>query len=213
MLQKEHQDYDSSKCGKKKSTEQHTEGLLNLAQTSSFSQALSQAQSWSQEYSNADEIPNGKLPKTYDFRNIGGQDLTNGNLRDQGTCGACHAQSFAQVAEVRLRLKFGQSKEIPKISAQQLLSCNYMNEGCQGGWAIFNGYLAEQGYLVDSKCAPMKWDAPCSKFESCEPVAKVNKSYFVEYSSSQTAVDEKLIMKEILRNGPVVGEFKVPKEF
>ena len=39
---------------------------------------------------------------------------------------------------------------------QQVLSCNYLNEGCNGGWSMFNGYLAENGYLVSETCAPYK---------------------------------------------------------
>lgn len=29
-----------------------------------------------------------------------------------------------------------------------MMMCNYMNEGCDGGWPLFHGYLGEQGYLV-----------------------------------------------------------------
>ena len=35
-----------------------------------------------------------------------------------------------------------------------LLDCNYMTEGCDGGWPFFHGYLAENGYLVTEACAP-----------------------------------------------------------
>lgn len=35
-----------------------------------------------------------------------------------------------------------------------MMQCNYMNEGCDGGWAIFNGFLAENGHLVTEECAP-----------------------------------------------------------
>ena len=37
-----------------------------------------------------------------------------------------------------------------------MMQCNYMNEGCDGGWAIFHGFLAEHGHLVTEKCAPYK---------------------------------------------------------
>jgi hypothetical protein len=29
-----------------------------------------------------------------------------------------------------------------------------MNEGCEGGWSINNGYWAENAYMVSEKCAP-----------------------------------------------------------
>lgn len=42
-----------------------------------------------------------------------------------------------------------------------------MNEGCDGGWPLFNGYLAENGYLVTEDCAPYvgKSKATCGKYE------------------------------------------------
>lgn len=42
-----------------------------------FEQALAQAQSWAQNYATADDIPDDKLPESYDYRNINGHDLTN----------------------------------------------------------------------------------------------------------------------------------------
>jgi hypothetical protein len=49
-------------------------------------------------------------------------------------------------------MKYG--KEIPLLSPQYLMQCNYMNEGCDGGWSFFHGYLAENGYMVSEQCAP-----------------------------------------------------------
>lgn len=91
MLSKSHPDHGGKKCSKP----------LNLAQTSSkldtssqsYLKALATAQSWSQLYSSADEIPDDKLPESYDFRNLDGHDLT-GPVRDQEHCGSCHTLSF-----------------------------------------------------------------------------------------------------------------------
>ena len=33
-----------------------------------------------------------------------------------------------------------------------------MNEGCHGGWALFHGFFAENGYLVKESCAPYMSD-------------------------------------------------------
>ena len=77
-------------------------------------------------------------------------------------------------------LRYG--KKIPQVSMQFLLQCNYMNEGCEGGWPLFNGYLAENGYLVAEHCAPYMArtkNLKCSEFERCEPIAKVQNSYFM----------------------------------
>lgn len=115
--------------------------------------ALQKAQQWYNKYKSADEIPDSVLPETYDFRNFEGFDFTN-PLRDQGACGSCYTVSFTQVIESRLKLRYG--KKVPVLSPQYLMTCNYLTEGCDGGWSFFHGYLAENGYLVSEKCAPYK---------------------------------------------------------
>jgi hypothetical protein len=69
-----------------------------------------------------------------------------------------------------------------------------MNEGCDGGWAIFHGYLTEHGHLVSEKCAPYKArtkNDKCSNYKHCPALAKVKKSYYVGgYNFSPT---EKMI--------------------
>lgn len=119
--------------------------------TEDFKKALQHAQQWSKKYTGADEIPDSEIPESYDLSNIDGYDFTN-PVRDQGPCGSCYTVSFTQVIESRLKLKYG--KEIPQMSSQYLMQCNYMNEGCDGGWSFFNGYLAENGHLVSENCAP-----------------------------------------------------------
>jgi hypothetical protein len=62
------------------------------------------------------------------------------------------------------------------------MECNYMNEGCDGGWAIFHGFLAENGHMVTEKCAPYRArtkDDKCSRYEHCPAQTKVTKSYYV----------------------------------
>lgn len=89
-----------------------------------------------------------------------------------------------------------------------------MNEGCDGGWSFFHGFLAENGYLVSEKCAPYKAktkDDKCSNYKHCEPIAKVKKSYFVGGAYGESS--EKKMMKEILRSGIVNGELNVPRIF
>jgi len=61
-----------------------------------------------------------------------------------------------------------------------LLDCNYMNEGCEGGWPHFHSYFAEHGHLVSEECAPYQAStagSSCSKHSACTPVAKVKGTY------------------------------------
>lgn len=106
---------------------------------------------------------------------------------------------------MRLKLKYG--KSMPKISPQYLMTCNYMNEGCDGGWPFFHGFLGEDGYMVTDECAPYlgktKGDT-CGNYENCEPHSKITKTSFIGKGYGDAS--ETKIMKEIARNGIVNGE-------
>ena len=70
------------------------------------------------------------------------------------------------------------------------MECNYMNEGCDGGWGIMNGYFAENANLVSEKCAPYKArtkNDKCAHYSQCEPVARIKKSYYLnDYNFNPT---------------------------
>jgi len=76
-----------------------------------------------------------------------------GKVRDQGQCASCYSHAFVQVVESRLRMKYGPN-DVPDLSIQQLISCNYLTEGCNGGWGILNGFFAENVGLIKEECAP-----------------------------------------------------------
>jgi len=100
------------------------------------------------------------------------------------------------------------------LSSQFLMTCNYLNEGCDGGWSFFHGYLAENGHLVDEQCAPYLGKTKgetCSKYSQCKKISKVEESYFIGGAYGQSS--EEKMMKEILRNGIVNGELNVPRVF
>lgn len=89
-----------------------------------------------------------------------------------------------------------------------------MNEGCDGGWPHFNVFLAENGHMVHEDCAPYQGKTKgdnCKNYEQCPPVAKVAQSYLV--GGGWGATSEKKMMKEILRNGPINGDFQAPSAF
>ena len=95
-----------------------------------------------------------------------------------------------------------------------VMTCNYMNEGCEGGWPHFNVVLAENGHVVSEECAPYKADTlsdKCYHYSKCKPVAKVDHSYMV--GGGWGATSEIRMMKELLRNGVIDGDFQAPKFF
>jgi len=149
------------------------------------------------------------VPANFDLRNIGGYDFT-GSLRDQGACGSCYTNSFIQAIEGRMKMKYAhQHIEQPDLSIQFIMTCNYLTEGCAGGWSIFDGYFAEQGGIPTEKCAPYTGKTKgiqCSDYAKCKPHTRLTNSYYVNgYNFDPT---EMQIRKEILYNGPVTTEFK-----
>lgn len=81
---------------------------------------------------------------------------------------------------------------------------------------MFNGFLMENAHFVSEECGPYRGSTngdSCKFYEKCTPVAKIADSYFIETSQKENSVNEKKIMKEIFRNGAVVGEFKAPNRF
>lgn len=68
--------------------------------------------------------------------------------------------------------------------------------------------------MVSEVCAPYSASTKggqCSKFAHCKPEARVSKTYDVGGGYGKTS--EKLMMKEILRNGPLNTEFQAPSIF
>lgn len=89
------------------------------------------------------------------------------------------------------------------------MQCNFLNEGCSGGWPHLNGYFMEHGHMVEEKCAPylgVTKGQTCSQYKDCKPVAKVANTRFV--GGGWGKVNEKQIMKELLRNGALSVEFE-----
>lgn len=71
-----------------------------------FVKSLEKAQRFQKESKDAQSISDDLIPESFDLRDIGGFDYTS-DFRDQAHCGSCYTVSFTQVAESRLKLKYG----------------------------------------------------------------------------------------------------------
>ena len=63
------------------------------------------------------------------------------------------------------------------LSSQFPMQCNFMNEGCNGGWGIFNGMFLEDYYTISRSDAPYKAMTEygaCNKYASAKPRAKAS---------------------------------------
>ena len=94
------------------------------------------------------------------------------------------------------------------------MECNYLNEGCDGGWGIMNGLFLERANLVKESCAPYHAKTvgeSCSNFKHCPAFAKIKDSYYVGGYNFLPSVQ--MIQKEMLMHGPLVTEFKCDEKF
>lgn len=121
---------------------------MPLEKSDDFKKAVEKAHSFRIKYKDIKEIPDSLLPETWDWRNIEGYDFTS-EIIDQAACGSCYMTAMIQVLESRLRIKYaGEMNNVPRLSAQHLLECNYMNEGCSGGLFYFGGLFGNRAGLV-----------------------------------------------------------------
>jgi C1A family cysteine protease len=172
-----------------------------------FKAAWAKLHEYQKLYADADSIPEDKIPSAFDLRNFTGYDFTSG-VKDQGGCGSCYTFSFLQALESRLLQQEG--KAVEPLSPQQVISCNYMTEGCEGGWAALNGFFAENSNLVGEACAPYQFTTKnwsCMNYAECPGVARVKRTYKLQNPTEQS------IQRELLRNGMVVTDWCTPTYF
>jgi cathepsin C len=134
-------------------------------------------------------------------------------VRNQGECGACYSMAATDVANIRLRIAT-QMKDKTILSPQDVLSCSRTNQGCEGGYPFLVGKHAAEYGLVPEACVPYKAsDIDCDsvRFTSSSCASKryfaKNYRYVGGYYGS---CNELLMMKEVMRNGPVIVAFQAP---
>jgi hypothetical protein len=86
-----------------------------------------------------------------------------------------------------------------------------MNEGCNGGWPLLNGFFAESTGIPLEGCAPYKASngkSKCSDYKECDNVVQVEKTYYVGgfYGNASEAT----MMKELRCRGPIIADLEVP---
>jgi len=134
-------------------------------------------------------------------------------VRNQGECGSCYSLAAMTVYETRLRIKT-QMKDKTLMSGQDVLSCSRTNQGCEGGYPFLVGKHAAEYGLVPEACAPYKAsDIDCDSLQFTSQKC-ANRRYYAKHyryvGGYYGACNELLMMKEIMRNGPVIVAFQAP---
>jgi C1A family cysteine protease len=163
---------------------------------------------------NLEEIDENKLPKNWDWRNVGGKNYIP-SVKRQGDCGSCYVFSSITLLEARLRIKTDNNDQTT-FSKQFALSCNFYSEGCDGGYPFLVGKFFNEFEIVPEECFPYtQSDSECSKV--CDYKNKYSKKYRVSnygyIGGYYGATNEILMIKEIRARGPIPGNIRVPLTF
>jgi len=131
-------------------------------------------------------------------------------IRNQAHCGSCWAFSASEVLSDRVAIASG--KKSPVLSAEDLVSCDKGDMGCQGGrLASAWSYLTKTGLVTDS-CYP--YSAASGTAPACRTSCVDSESFTRTQAKSSYAINGVVNMqKDMMTNGPIQVAFKVYKSF
>ncbi|XP_076235389.1 uncharacterized protein LOC143179865 [Calliopsis andreniformis] len=136
------------------------------------------------------KIPDIELPPKFDWREY--NVVT--PVKDQGQCGSCWAFSVTGNVEGQYAIKH---KKLLSLSEQELVDCDNLDEGCNGG-EMDNAYriIEKLGGLELEKDYP--YDAKNEKCHFAQSKAKVQVVSHVNITSNETQMAQWLV-----QNGPI----------
>jgi len=139
---------------------------------------------------NVDHLEAMNFPESVDWRKKGGVTP----VKNQGQCGSCWAFSVTGNVEGQWFLKTG---KLLSLSEQELVDCDSLDDGCQGGLPV-NAYKSIEKLGGLETEADYPYDG---RGESCS----INKSKLNVYVNDSVVLptDEKKIAKWIASHGPV----------
>lgn len=160
-----------------------------------------------------DDIDVTKLPKNWDWRNVGGVNFVP-SPRRQLNCGSCYIFSLVSSLESRLRIMTN-NKDRTEFSRQFPLGCSFYTEGCQGGYPFLVAKFFHEFEVIPESCAPYD-PVNVNCHNTCDytqhPI-KYTVSKYEYLGGFYGATNEIDILKEIRARGPIPGNMSVPWTF
>ena len=145
-------------------------------------------------------------PENFDARSQWA-DCVSPVANQQKTCGSSYAIGLAQTFAERACIASTKPKLVT-LSAQDLLSCDYTNQGCKGGYLNLGlEHLKTKG-IVEESCFPYEADSDTVK---CEKKCKDGAKHRIE--NSCLLIGEEDIKRDVFRNGPVVTVTHIHVDF
>lgn len=160
-----------------------------------------------------EEVKKERLREHFDSRERWGDCIH--EIRNQGQCGSSWAFGATEVLSDRLCIAT-EGKINHDLSPQRLISCDKLNNGCQGGilshawW-----YLVRKGTITEG-CWPFESgegaQPSCERFSVCKD-GSIPKFYRVQHGSVKHFLGSGSIKREIFEHGPVQTGFMVFEDF
>jgi cathepsin C len=131
----------------------------------------------------------------------------------QGSCGSCYAFSTMKMLEARLNIS---KNEFVSLSVQHAISCSFYNQGCSGGYPYLVMKFANEFELIPEQCKPyLESDGKCSAnycdIKTIPYIYKANNNRYLGGSYGQCS--QKIMMDELMKNGPIVVSFEPDYNF
>lgn len=132
-------------------------------------------------------------------------------IRDQARCGSCWAFGASEAHSDRLCIA-SQEKINVVLSAQDLVSCDDGNFGCDGGYLDEAWDFIVSDGLVTETCWP--YSSQSGSVEDCRSTCKNSEKWLAYKGKNARGFDSKTDAKtDILTNGPVETGFEVYQDF
>ena len=149
------------------------------------------------------------LPKHFDAREEWPDCI--GPVRNQGECGACWAFAAAGLLQDRFCI---QSKGDVKVtlSPQDMVSCDFENYGCQGGYLLNSVDFLQSEGLVTEECLPYKDEDRYCYFK-CQNTSMKYEKYYCSPNNLEVAVQNEEIQANLMTNGPMMVGLVVFEDF
>ncbi|KAF2359367.1 Peptidase C1A papain C-terminal [Trinorchestia longiramus] len=151
------------------------------------------------------------LPTSFDWRNVSGVNYVS-PVRDQASCGSCYVFASTGMLEARLRIATNFSR-MEILSAQDVVSCSKISEGCAGGFAylIAGRYGQDQGFVAE-QCNEYQGVNTlfCNTDMSCDRVYVSQYRYIGGYYGG---CNEQLMLEALISEGPLAVNFEVTDDF
>eukprot|EP01092_Planopodium_desertum_P008124 TRINITY_DN33684_c0_g5_i1.p1 TRINITY_DN33684_c0_g5~~TRINITY_DN33684_c0_g5_i1.p1 ORF type:complete len:335 (+),score=108.13 TRINITY_DN33684_c0_g5_i1:3-1007(+) len=167
------------------------------------------------------------LPATFDSRTQWPNCPTIGTILDQGRCGSCWAFGATEAISDRFCIESNGTINVA-LSEQDLTTCDFNDDGCQGGDPYTAWSYVQDAGLVTSQCQPYTIPTCPPASEPCLPDTFVNTPNCNKKCSNGDTWHDDLhlvdtvygidqnankIATEIMTNGPVEAAFSVYEDF